>query len=688
MPGAGPGAPTGPPPALPGFQAPSGPAWEDRTSLRARMLQTWAALRGRVALAAGPTADRWSTNPGDGLTPELIVRYRREANAGYPWRWADLCEEILERNGPIKSFFHFRRAWIHQTDWSVDPPPHFKSDDLSKDLAAFQAAVLAHLRKCWTEAMNHLLSCAAYGYSSLEVAWEYRTITFKRASGDEISIPNCLVPVWLEPFHQKHWVFDTYSDKPLVYLGQTRAGAPWPKGKFVFSKTLGDGVTCRRGFMTAAAWMEYAIQNGWTDLLVFMHLYGIPQFALMIDKEIIDQEEEWGVIQEGITNYGQGQIPVWLKDDAAVERLGEVVGAPMHPEVIRFAEERLSLLIVGSTLAQMQGTGTGSYGHSTEHATSAHIYRQPDGQTAATDLETHLLEPLIEFNIDQLAEAFKVGADQIRARNGQVFGWKAVDKAPTVTEVIGHYQQLSGIGYPCSKQEISRRTGYALGEGDDRLEGEPTRVPAGEKVVGAAAAAEGVLGPPKPEPQGRPGPQDTREMERSAAPQAREDDPGVMIALYPAPELARELALPGGEAPEELHVTLAYLGRRSEVELRVGLDKLAQALRLVTSPALQGVLGGVGRFSASETSDGKDVVYASVDVPGLVELRQAVLVALDIVGAEASAAHGFTPHLTLQYVDPAAENPLLRLAPRPVRFTDFYLVVGGARLAFPLKETP
>lgn len=505
MRGAGPGAPAGPPAPMPGFEPPSGTSWEDRSSLRSRMLQTWAALRGRVALAAGPTADRWSTNPGDALTPENIVRFRREATAGYPLRWVDLCEQILERNGPVQSFFKFRRAWIHQTDWSIDPPQHFKGDDLSKDLAAFQSAVLANLRKSWHEAMNHLLSAAAYGYAALEISWELRTITFRRSNGDEISIPNCLVPVWMEPFHQKHWVFETYSDRPLVYLGQSRPGAPWPKGKFVFSKTLGDGVTTRRGFMTAAAWMEYAIQNGWTDLLVFMHLYGIPQFALMIDKGIIDQEEEWGVIQDGITNYGQGQIPVWLKDDAEVAQLGGVTGPPMHPEVIRFAEERLSLLIVGSTLAQIQGDGTGSYGHATEHAISAHIYRQPDGQTAATDLETHLLEPMIEFNLDQLAAAFDKGAEQIRVRNNQVFGWKAVDRAPTTSDLIAHYRDLSGIGFPCSVQEISRRTGYSIGEGDDRLKGEPTHVAAGAALVGATEAAEGVKGPPRPESTRPPG---------------------------------------------------------------------------------------------------------------------------------------------------------------------------------------
>ena len=36
---------------------------------------------------------------------------------------------------------------------------------------------------------------------------------------------------------------------------------------------------------------------------------------------------------------------------------------------------------------------------------------------------------------------------------------------------------------------------------------------------------------------------------------------GIMVALYPDPHLADALALDGGESPDELHVTLAYLGQ-------------------------------------------------------------------------------------------------------------------------------
>lgn len=725
LPRGGPGLPSGPPAPLAGFGPQSG-SLAIPESDRQRALLSWQALRQRIALGVGPTADRWSTNPGDGLTPETIVRCRREAQAGYPWRWADLCEQEIERNDVIKSRLDFRRAWAHQVPWRVDAPDHWKGDALAEKIAAWQTALLNGLRNCWPNAVQNLLSAPAYGYAAAEQFWEHRDISFT-FNGKEIRVPSSFVPVHLKEMHQKKFVFHADTDEPMLYTGHGKPGERWPRGKVLFHRALGDGITERRGFMTAAVWIAWARQCAWRDLIIFMHMYGLPQFALMIDAEVLEQPEMVAQIDEGMDQFGQAKIPIW-PDQARVEKLGQVEGEAMHPDVIMLADNALSVLITGSILAQTQGTGTGSYGMSGDHAVTAHMYRVPDGVALDRDVGEHTLGPAVEFNVDQLCEAFGATPDQIRARCGW-FGWKAVAPAPTVGDIIGHYEKLKAIGFPTSATEISQRTGYAIGQGDDRIgpplgaatAGEsggqggvqltPTQVGAivsvdeGRASVGlgpdeggngelkvaqlvaqeadtVAAAAAAEAGQDAPTSGKEPA-----KFERSAAPAAGGADPGVMVALYPAPELAAALALPGGEPAPELHVTLAYLGRRSEVEFRAPLAKIAQALQLITAAPLEGVIGGVGRFSASETSDGKDVVYASVDVPGLVELRQSLLLALDVAGAEVANNHGFTPHLTLAYVDPAAPSPLQRLEPRPVRFTNLYLVAGEERTAFPLQET-
>jgi 2'-5' RNA ligase len=161
-----------------------------------------------------------------------------------------------------------------------------------------------------------------------------------------------------------------------------------------------------------------------------------------------------------------------------------------------------------------------------------------------------------------------------------------------------------------------------------------------------------------------------------------------MAALWLPANTASEIAVPGGEAPEQLHVTLAYMGRLSEV----GPDKLdliAKAIEgyCATASPMVGSLSGVGRFSASETSDGMDVVYASVDAPTMPEFRAGLVKAIEDAGVAISRAHGFTPHVTLKYVKSDDPTPVEKFQPRPVAFDEVVLAVGDDRRRFGIGGT-
>lgn len=161
---------------------------------------------------------------------------------------------------------------------------------------------------------------------------------------------------------------------------------------------------------------------------------------------------------------------------------------------------------------------------------------------------------------------------------------------------------------------------------------------------------------------------------------------GVMVCLRPPASLARTLALPGGEPAEELHVTLAYLGKIPDLD-PAALRYLPEALGAWAArhDPLDGVLSGVGRFSIPS----KDAFYVSADLPGANRLYLSLCSTLDAVGVPPSRAHGFTPHMTLAYLDAEEPNPLTRLAPSwPVRFGDVQLWQGGRRTRYPLLGLP
>jgi len=191
-----------------------------------------------------------------------------------------------------------------------------------------------------------------------------------------------------------------------------------------------------------------------------------------------------------------------------------------------------------------------------------------------------------------------------------------------------------------------------------------------------ATPAPGVADKPGPPPAERPLP---TPITAGAQGQA---STGVMIALYPDPTLATKLALAGGEPPDELHITLAFLGDESDLKDPAGLQAAVQAWAK-TTPALAGEISGPGLFTAGPDP----VTYLSIDLPSLPDARQRLVDALAAAGAEPSQEHGFTPHMTLDYTDRLSEVSA-DLGGTAVTFASVACVVGAQRTDYPLTGDP
>lgn len=175
--------------------------------------------------------------------------------------------------------------------------------------------------------------------------------------------------------------------------------------------------------------------------------------------------------------------------------------------------------------------------------------------------------------------------------------------------------------------------------------------------------------------------------------EAREPEPfafaepgtGFLVALWLPPSTAERLAIAGGEPAEALHVTLCYCGAVAELDELTIARAIAAVDRTVSYRApLEGKIAGYGRFTASPTSDARDVFYASVDVPHLAELREAIATELIYANCPPRSTHGFTPHVTLAYLDPEAPNPVDTLPDLGLRFGAVTVMIGERRIDIPL----
>lgn len=118
---------------------------------------------------------------------------------------------------------------------------------------------------------------------------------------------------------------------------------------------------------------------------------------------------------------------------------------------------------------------------------------------------------------------------------------------------------------------------------------------------------------------------------------------GTMVAVGVPMEIAEALAIEGGEEPEELHVTLAYIKSGTDFDQ----DRLIAAVERTANyyAAVDAEIAGYGVFQNGE----QDVLFALPSSDLLWFLRQVLIEELETEGIEYSSDHAWQPHITLKY---------------------------------------
>jgi 2'-5' RNA ligase/phage-related protein len=137
-------------------------------------------------------------------------------------------------------------------------------------------------------------------------------------------------------------------------------------------------------------------------------------------------------------------------------------------------------------------------------------------------------------------------------------------------------------------------------------------------------------------------------LQRQAAAVAHDD--GVMVAFVPPRAIAEDLALDGGQLADDLHITLAYLGNKADYTP----EQLSLLPQLVSSWAARQKpvtirTGGVGKFTNAYKD--QHVLWAAADIPGGAQMHTSLASELERYGFRLPSEHGWTPHMTLRFVD-------------------------------------
>lgn len=171
--------------------------------------------------------------------------------------------------------------------------------------------------------------------------------------------------------------------------------------------------------------------------------------------------------------------------------------------------------------------------------------------------------------------------------------------------------------------------------------------------------------------------------DKSFNPNIEKSANGVMVAFCLDPDIAQKLAIPGGVDPDQMHMTLLYLGRSIPTEEMSGLELVLKKFASEYGP-VEGDLGGPVRFIASNASDGKDVCVAMFCNQTIQDFRRALCDAVETLGIVVSKNFSYTPHVTLKYLDTDEPLPVQRIPSVCATFTKLSLCIAGARKDYDL----
>lgn len=142
--------------------------------------------------------------------------------------------------------------------------------------------------------------------------------------------------------------------------------------------------------------------------------------------------------------------------------------------------------------------------------------------------------------------------------------------------------------------------------------------------------------------------------------------PELLPSGYPAPE-ADGKPLP--------HITLVYCGHVTPARFTEICERAKAAAK--ATPPLHGVIGGLGIFEPSPSSDAKMVYYAPVEVPGIFQLNHMLR---DLSASE----HPFRPHVTMAYCGPD-DTPPPPASANSLCFTQVFVRRGDQERAYALE---
>lgn len=407
--------------------------------------------------AAGVTGVRqvWAQSIAAGLTPARLASILRAADQGDITAYAQLAEEMEERDPHYASVLGVRKRAVSGVTPTVEPASEDARDVEIAD------AVRQHIAEHdgWSDLVEDCLDAIGKGFSVVEIDWQTDAALWAPRSFD-----------WV-PTRFLTWDRETGSMLRLLDEADRQYGVELTPWKHILHKFKGKSGHIARGGLArlvAFGWIckAYTVK----DWMSFVEIYGLPIRIGKYGPEATAEDIE--KLYTAVANVGTDAAAVMpdsmrLDFQEASANRGETV----FENLARYIDEQVSKAVLGQTMTSDNGS---SEAQAKVHNEVRLDIAQADARAVTGTLNRDLVRPFTDLNFgpQKAYPHLKI----------------AIAEPEDTAMILTHTAAMAAAGVRIRASEVRARLGYSEPE-------------AGDEVIGGAPKPAAKPGdPPAPAP--------------------------------------------------------------------------------------------------------------------------------------------------------------------------------------------
>lgn len=363
-------------------------------------------------LAPAPFNERYTRTLGSDLTPQQVTLVLNNADAGYLWQLADLCDEIRERDGHLHSELQKRELRVAGADWELIPPEG--SGERGETIAKWCMARLREiegfgdLSRDFASAVADLQGAVFQGRVGLEAVW--------RDEG------GWYVPRELYFLHPRRFAYgtdwrihlwDAAGTSPTSWVPMNTdspfgifPGLPldrFPAGKFIVHRPRVRGVyPVKEGLGRLLVWWATFKRFAVRDFAAFAEWAGrglrIGYFATGRGPmgEFQASPEDKQILEQVLDAMSSSNSAVFA-DTTKPDIINATHNNDVHDRLVALCNAEVSKAVLGGTLGS-EGSAGGNRALGEVHERGELMIARGDASQVGGTLVRDLVRPMVQMN--------------------------------------------------------------------------------------------------------------------------------------------------------------------------------------------------------------------------------------------------------------------------------------------------